>query len=261
MTPSKMRISQRNMNVFASPRIATWYMDHALDSAEKKLLIDWEIDYAGKRVLDLGVGTGRTTAVLASCAAHYVGVEISDAMLETAREHFPRVDLRRLDIRDIGQLPGASQDYILASFAVLDVFEHEERRAVIAAARELSRPRGLFVFSFHNLCWRLAGKPPQTPSSLNPVRWARDLRQYVIGMRNYLALASLEHRGEDHAMLRDMAHQWSGVFHYATPQAQIAEVEALGFEVTAMIGANGREMARDETGIDDPMPYLRCRKR
>ncbi|QLP98337.1 MAG: class I SAM-dependent methyltransferase [Rhodoblastus sp.] len=249
------------MEVFASPRIAAWYLDQALDPAERRLLADWEGDYAGKRVLDLGVGTGRTTAMLAPYASDYLGIDISEAMLARARANFPGVDLRLMDIRDIGALPRGGRDYVLASYAVLDVFDHDERVAVIEAARDVLRAGGLFVFSFHNLRWRLAGKPPQFPFSANPVRWARDLRQYAIGRRNYAARAALERRGDAHAMLRDMAHQWRGVFHYHTPQAQIAEVERLGFEVTAMIGADGRDMARDEPGLDDPMPHLRCRKR
>jgi hypothetical protein len=58
-----------------------------------------------------------------------------------------------------------------------------------------------------------------------------------------------------------MAHQWRCVFHYATIPAQIAQLDALGFETTAVIGADGREMGRDDPGLDDPMPYLRCRAR
>lgn len=254
-------LSERNMEVFASPRVAAWYLDQALDPAERRLLADWEGDYAGKRVLDLGIGTGRTTAMLAPYAAYYLGIDISEAMLAQARANFPHADLRLMDIRAIGALPAGTHDYVLASYAVLDVFEHDERTAILAAAHGALRRGGLFVFSFHNLRWRLAGKPPQPPVALNPLRLARDLRQYAIGRRNYAARAGLERRSEDHAMLRDMAHQWRAVFHYTTLKAQIAEVEAIGFEVTAVIGADGRDMARDEDGVDDPMPHLRCRKR
>ena len=260
MSSDQTPIAERNIGIFESSRVTAWYADHGLDPAEKRLLLDWESDYAGKRVLDLGVGTGRTTAIVAPSASHYVGIDLSEPMLAEARIRFPTTEFRRMDIRDIASLPRRSLDYILASFAVMDVFEHEERARVIAAARRALRADGLFVFSFHNLRWRDAGKPPQAPSSLNPLRWARDMRQYVIGRRNYLARAHLEKRGEVHAMLRDMAHQWRGVFYYTTPQAQIAEVEALGFEATAMIGADGRDMARDDIGLDDAMPYLRCRK-
>ena len=254
-------LAERNMEVFASPSVAAWYLDQALDPAERKLLLDWERDYVGARVLDLGIGTGRTTAMLAPCARDYLGIDVSEAMLAQARVNYPGVDLRRMDIREIGALPAGERDYVLGSYAVLDVFDHEERRAVIEAVHGALRKGGLFVFSFHNLGWRLAGKPPQRPRGRNPVRLARDMRQFVIGLRNYRALADRERRAGDYAMLRDMAHQWRCVFHYTTPQAQIAEVEALGFEATAMIGADGREMGRADEGIDDPMPHLRCRKR
>lgn len=261
MASDRARLAERNMEVFASPRIARWYVDQALDPAERRLLIDWERDYAGARVLDLGVGTGRTTAMLAPCARDYLGIDISEPMLAKARKHFPGVDLREMDIRDVGSLPAQSRDYVLASYGVLDVFDHEARRAAITAIGRTLRRGGLFVFSFHNLGWRLAGKPPARPRGLNPIRFMRDLRQYRIGKRNYRALAELERRGEDHAMLRDMAHQWRCVFHYATIAAQLAELDALGFETTTLFGADGREMRHDAIGVDDPMPYARCRKR
>jgi SAM-dependent methyltransferase len=261
MAQQSRSTAERNAEVFARPDVAAWYVDQGLDPAEHRLLIDWQGDYVGARVLDLGVGAGRTTAMLLPCARDYLGVDLSDAMLAKARAHFPGADLRRMDIRHIGALPAASRDYVLASYAVLDVFDHEEREAVVAAVRHVLRPGGLFVFSFHNLDWRLAGKPPQVTLSANPLRLARDLRQFWIGRRNYLARADREQRGEERAMLRDMAHQWRGVFYYTTIARQVMQLEASGFRVSAIIGADGREMGRDDRGGDDAMPYLRCVRR
>lgn len=261
MSHQSRSTAESNAEVFARPDVAAWYVDQGLDPAEHRLLMDWQADFQGARVLDLGVGAGRTTAMLLPCARDYLGVDLSETMLAKARTHFPGADLRRMDIRHIGALPADSRDYVLASYAVLDVFDHEERENVIAAVRHVLRPGGLFVFSFHNLDWRLAGKPPQITLSANPVRLARDLRQFLIGRRNYLARADMEHRGDGRAMLRDMAHQWRGVFYYTTIEAQIAQLEAAGFRVSAIIGADGREMRRDDKGLDDPMPHLRCVKR
>lgn len=261
MSVESQRVANRNAEVFDSAHVAAWYLDQGLDAAERRLLSDWDADFRGRRVLDLGVGTGRTTAMLWPCARDYLGVDLSETMLSRARTNFPGARLRRMDIRAVGDLPAASRDYVLASYAVLDVFDHDERSAVLAAIARVLAPGGLLVFSFHNLLWREAGAPPRPHYSANPVRLARDFRQYLIGRRNYRARSELERRGEEHAMLRDMAHQWRGVFYYVAPQAQIAQLDALGYETTTMIGADGRDMRRDEPGLDDPMPYLRCRKR
>lgn len=259
MAGDAARLAERNIEVFRAPRVVAWHAHQELDAAERRLLLDWERDYAGARVLDLGVGAGRTTAVLAPCAREYLGIDASEPMLEKARAYFPGVDLRRMDMRDLAALPAGSRDYVLAAGGVLDMFETGERRAALAALHAALRRGGLLVFSFHNLGWRLAGKPPQRPTGFNPLQLARDLRQYRIGKRNYRARAGLERRGEERAMLRDMAHQWRCVFHYATLAAQIGELDALGFETTAIIGADGRDMTRDDPGLDDPTPYLRCR--
>jgi SAM-dependent methyltransferase len=261
MSVESQTVADSNAEIFESARVASWYLDQGLDAAEHRLLCDWEADYRGRRALDLGVGTGRTTAMLWPCARDYLGVDLSEAMLERARTNFPGATLRRMDIRAVGDLPAASRDYVLAAYAVLDLFDHQQRSAVLAAIGRVLAPGGLLVFSFHNLLWREAGAPPRPHYSANPLRLARDFRQFLIGRSNYRARAYLERRGDEHAMLRDMAHQWRGVFHYITPQAQIAQLDALGFETTTMIGADGRDMRRDDPGLDDPMPYLRCRKR
>ena len=46
-------------------------------------------------VLDIGVGGGRTTGLLADDARSYVGIDISPEMLDLARDRFPGHDLRR----------------------------------------------------------------------------------------------------------------------------------------------------------------------
>lgn len=67
------------------------------------------VDFTGKRVLDLGCGTGRFARRLAPVAGKITAVDFSPKMLEKARESlqgFGNSDLRLLDMEKENALPG-----------------------------------------------------------------------------------------------------------------------------------------------------------
>ncbi|GAB3032956.1 class I SAM-dependent methyltransferase [Natronobiforma cellulositropha] len=60
-----------------------------------------EVD-PGARVLDLGCGTGELTAAIADREVCVVGMDQSEAMLETARETYPKLQFVHGDARELG---------------------------------------------------------------------------------------------------------------------------------------------------------------
>ena len=46
----------------------------------------------GMKILDVGVGGGRTTRYLAALASHYVGIDYAPAMISACREKFPDLE-------------------------------------------------------------------------------------------------------------------------------------------------------------------------
>src|SRR5690242_13225523 len=80
-----------NWRVYHAPGVARHYRSHALDEAETMALLAYQPAFAGQRVLDLGVGTGRTTAFLAPLASRYTGVDFSPPMIDALRVRFPGI--------------------------------------------------------------------------------------------------------------------------------------------------------------------------
>jgi ubiquinone/menaquinone biosynthesis C-methylase UbiE len=75
---SQAVVAINNREVFERPDVVEDYIrDTALRAAERVILDWYRADYVGKRVLDLGVGAGRTAPSLAPNAARYVGVDFS----------------------------------------------------------------------------------------------------------------------------------------------------------------------------------------
>lgn len=103
---------------------------------------------AGRRVLDIGCGTGYGAAELARSAAHVTGLDNSPEALAYAREHFAAPNLDFLEgSADALAVPDASFDLLVA----FEVIEHLENwRGFLAEAKRVLTPTGLFVVSTPN---------------------------------------------------------------------------------------------------------------
>ncbi|MCC8250437.1 class I SAM-dependent methyltransferase [Saccharothrix luteola] len=95
---------------------ATAYAEHRPDYA--RAAVRWAVEFApGRRVLDLGAGTGKLTAALVASGAEVVAVEPDAAMLTELRRALP--DVRALaGSAEAIPLPDASVDAVLAGNAL-----------------------------------------------------------------------------------------------------------------------------------------------
>lgn len=102
----------------------------------------------GSRVLDAGVGTGRPTARQLLDAGHtVVGVDLSEGMLELARENVPEAelylrDVASLRVRDPG---GLGQFDALTCFFVMLMLPRDEIPYALRQFHQLLRPGGRFL--------------------------------------------------------------------------------------------------------------------
>jgi SAM-dependent methyltransferase len=130
-----------------------WYLERigrleALRSGEQMLVE--ALPAAPRRVLDLGCGDGRLTAlVLAhrSSIVDAVALDRSPPMLERARERFAGTPNVRVEHADLGHpLPeiGGRVDLTISGFAIHHL-EHDRKRSLFSEIRRSLTPGGLFV--------------------------------------------------------------------------------------------------------------------
>jgi 2-polyprenyl-3-methyl-5-hydroxy-6-metoxy-1,4-benzoquinol methylase len=127
-------------------RAGTWS-----DERQMGVLFEALPDMRGKRVLEIGAGTGRVTAKLAAAGARVTATDISAEMLEVAKRRIaalrprPDVEFRRLNIFDRG-LDVADYDVIVA----LNVLSRlSDARGALRNIAETISPRAQLVFSFN----------------------------------------------------------------------------------------------------------------
>jgi SAM-dependent methyltransferase len=100
------------------------------------------------RVLDLGTGGGRLLGLLALDRPGMLGVglDISEPMLQAARERFRGQDRIELIEHDLAEpLPALGRfDAVVSSFAIHHL-EHERKRALYGEVFDLLEPGGVFA--------------------------------------------------------------------------------------------------------------------
>jgi len=261
MEHPRFDLIDHNAKIFFKPKLASWYAGEPLYAAEAIVLIRHKEAFAGKNVLDIGVGSGRTTRYLLPFAATYLGIDVSPPMLAFCRSQWPDAEIAELDMRDLVKLNPRRFDFILGSSAVLDMLDHEVRSNVLAECAALLAPRGLFVFSIHNRRYKKAGLPPMLELKGSPIRWPLTVARFVRDIRNHRKFKAFELRKNDYSILNDIAHGYQAVFYYTDRATQTHQIEAAGLTVLDVVGDDGRILKEGEEDREDGLLHFVCQKR
>lgn len=98
----------------------------------------------GRKGLDFGCGTGRSTRFLRQLGFEVTGVDIAEDMVRKARELDPSGDYRLIHGDDLGAFPSVSYDLVLAAFTFDNIAGADKVRILRDLARLLN-PDGKLV--------------------------------------------------------------------------------------------------------------------
>jgi SAM-dependent methyltransferase len=99
---------------------------------------------AGRRALDFGCGTGRSTRLLRRLGFTALGVDISPSMIRAAKEIERDGEYLLLGEEGLGRLPAGSFDLVLAAFP-FDNTPAQAKAECFRALRDLLSPTGKIV--------------------------------------------------------------------------------------------------------------------
>ena len=98
----------------------------------------------GRRALDLGCGTGRSTRLLRGCGLDAVGIDIAASMIERAQALDPQGDYRLIEGRDHTTIPSGPFDLVLAAFP-FDNTPMADKPGLLVALRDRLATTGRIV--------------------------------------------------------------------------------------------------------------------
>ena len=99
----------------------------------------------GTKALDFGCGAGRSTRFLRELGFDVVGADISERMLERARERDPEGEYRLVPDGDLGGFAAATFDLVLSVFTFDNVPTRDKRVALFRSLKRLLRENGHIV--------------------------------------------------------------------------------------------------------------------
>jgi 2-polyprenyl-3-methyl-5-hydroxy-6-metoxy-1,4-benzoquinol methylase len=126
-----------------------YLLDNRASQIEFETLLDFMGDLAGKRVLDLGCGIGRTSMRLAPHAGEVIGYDISPVAVDKANENARRLGLGnfRAELNNFSEVQPGSFDVVLC----VNMLHHTiDPRAVLASIHTALRPGGELVILENN---------------------------------------------------------------------------------------------------------------
>lgn len=221
----------------------------------------------GGRVLDVGIGAGRTAWMVSLLTPHYIAIDYATAMVESARRNCPWADIRIGDARSL-EFDDESFDFVLFSNAGIDSLNHEDRASALAEFSRVLSPGGVLIYSTLNRTGPFYKCGPGPVASKRTAvseiyavsrfvaRVALRPREHLNAFKHVRAHRSLFEDHDDWAINTMPTHEWSLVVHYTTPRAAVAESKKYGFRSTVLIDAAGRFLATSDPDTNAAWFYV-----
>jgi SAM-dependent methyltransferase len=240
------------------------YKRYNLQAPEAAILHRLQSDLGGKRVLDIGVGAGRTTPHLLTFAGSYVGIDIAPNMIAYCRHRFPNQKFAVCSATDLSRFANCTFDMVMFSFNGLDYVPHTARLLALSEIYRVLAPNGVFVFSSHNRAYRL-NSPwniwVRRPDLLRTLFSSlKALMLLPLSLTNHARMKSYEVHCEEFALLNDDAHSFRLLTYYISVEQQRLQLEHCGLDlVEAICGPDGHSV-HDGVSVTDAWIYYVCRK-
>ncbi|MBX2863274.1 MAG: class I SAM-dependent methyltransferase [Leptolyngbyaceae cyanobacterium MAG.088] len=222
-------MGDRNSTTYAAADIVNYYAQlNRLQPAEAALLEQLRDQLPTMRMLDVGVGGGRTTQHFAPLVEQYVGIDYSPEMVAACQKRFSQPDdsmrFRVADARDLSQFDDSSFDFILFSFNGIDYVSHEDRLKIFQEIKRVGKGGCYFFFSSHNLQALESGLTWKKQIGSNPLKTYENL--VMLGLfwlfnrpmtRDTLAEA-------EHLIVRDESHNFRLDTYYIRAAQQLKQL-------------------------------------
>ena len=245
------QINRTEMSKLSS--VAHYSRRNDLSDAEQAALNSVAHAAHGKRILDIGVGGGRTVPALTALSPDYLGIDNSAAMVKACQQRFAGHQFAELDARAMSALPDASVHLAVFSCNGIGMVSHADRLLILREVFRVLEPGGVLLFSTHNQNSpdHSAGfRWPEFEPSANParllVRLTRFARQASTRWVRRRRLRALEVRTPQYSVINDVCHDYGVMLYYISLAEQRRQLESLGYARDALaFDLAGREITTD----------------
>jgi SAM-dependent methyltransferase len=275
--PYSADVVEDNMQFYRDPGMVQVYKETRgwIDAGEEAALPAIAPLVRSKRVLDIGVGAGRTVSLLALLTDEYTGVDFSEEMVAACKEQHPDKDIRWGDARTLSDFGDGSFDFVFFSYNGIDTVDDDHRKDVFRAVHRVLDTDGIFMFGTYNKDGRLyAESPLQIHRPGQP--WDRSLEAAArLLLRNGRDPSRLRRRYRNWRATRPQAIDSDGwgmdtlahsdfkhIVHFTTLSRLREEVSAANFDIVQVYGSDTDHVpiGPDKQATTDRFLYVVARR-
>ncbi|MCW5922946.1 MAG: class I SAM-dependent methyltransferase [Saprospiraceae bacterium] len=234
----------KHKQVWNSARTTKNYAaEETLQLPEQRIIEILKDQLPHMRMLDLGIGGGRTTLHYAPLVKEYVGSDYAENMVTICRERFhnagAHVSFEQIDATDMSEVPDNSFDFVLFSYNSIDCVEPEDRVKVFQEARRVGKKGGYFAFSSHNI---------QYIDKMYTFKWHKNLRDFLYQFYRLVLLVYYngfpgKYLRMNETVFRDGVERFSISLYYSKPDYQMQQLREQKFKnIRAFSVKTGKEL-------------------
>ena len=197
-----------NLKTYSLPgTVAEYAKEKDLQMPEETIFNIISNDLPAMRMLDIGVGAGRTTGHFAGKVKEYTGVDYSEGMIKSCQEQFSDMNNVSFEVMDMGKgfkrFIDNSFDFILISFNSIDYSSFEERRTVLEEMKRLFSDGGLLCFSTHNINFIKAPPKFRFKEIFSPRSMVKSIYLNILALKNK---SKIQKGNKPYVIVNDGAH-------------------------------------------------------
>ena len=235
-----------NQKTYAKAKVLDYYDGlNELFLAEKVLFEKLSAKIEDSKILDIGVGGGRTTRYLLPLSSDYTGVDYVPEFVERVKTKYEGGNFLCGDARNLKEFADQTFDFVLFSYNGIDAVSHEDRVKVLKEVNRLLKNGGTFMFSSHNRDYRHFKKPYWLIEPRFNAGFVKNLLSYVFFLPKHLRMKKHEISGDEYAIVNDSDHRFSLLLYYIGINRQIEQLEKIGFSGIEAYNAQGESVKKD----------------
>lgn len=248
----------KNLKTYSSSQVVAWYSRlNGLLPVEEIMFEKHRAFIAKARLLDIGIGGGRTTAYLQDRCGSYTGIDYSEAFVNSVKTRFPRLKVLHADARDLSVFADSSFDAINFSFNGMDYTNLEGRTRILSEISRTLRPGGHFFFSTHNKIHHTFNLDPWLDKNLSLLVRLKTAIKLIPFFYRKIKNRKLELAGDGYAIINDAAHHYGLLTFYTSPAFLRVQLTQAGFSGIMLYNRKGESVADQET---DDWIFVTCVK-
>jgi SAM-dependent methyltransferase len=240
-----------------------------IESGERNAFACVRADARLGKVLDIGVGGGRTAGILLGETQDYVGIDYTPAMVAACRARFPGHRFEIADARDLKDFTADEFKLAVFSYNGIDSVDEEDRSLVFDEVLRVLAPGGAFFFSTFNRLGPGFDRNPLTLRRIDisggPRAAILSIAKYIVGLTigqwNKLVMLVEGKSISNSKITLHPAHDYGILVHTSTLAELEEELSAAGFSHDVEVfGRSGRQIARGEDARDEEYFHVIARK-